>query len=57
MSHRGTKAKKDHDRRRQLRNLGYQDGFAGREARFPDAEYQVSWRRGKEARERHEEEE
>ena len=54
MSHRGTKAKKDHERRRALRNMGYDDGFAGRPAKFVEAEYQVSYRRGREAREKRE---
>lgn len=52
MSRRGTKAKKEHERRRQLRNMGYQDGFAGRPAKFVEREYQVSYRRGREARDR-----
>jgi hypothetical protein len=51
MSRRGTKAKRDHERRRQLRNMGYDDGWAGRPAKFVEAEYQTSYRRGREARE------
>jgi hypothetical protein len=38
--------------RRQMREQGYSDGIAGRKARWVDAEYQRSWRRGKEALER-----
>lgn len=33
---------------RQMRNQGYADGAAGRPARSIDADYQRSWRRGRE---------
>lgn len=33
-----------------MRNLGYQDGYANRPARFSDSDYQQAWRRGQEAR-------
>jgi hypothetical protein len=39
------------EHRRQLREQGFRDGRAGRVARWPDEEYQRSWRKGREARE------
>ena len=50
MIHRGTRARTDADDRRRMRQAGYADGLAGRPAKWSDAEYQVSWRRGRERR-------
>lgn len=44
------KEKKTAGHRRAMRNYGFADGMAGRPARFPDAEYQQSYRRGAEQR-------
>ena len=36
--------------RKAMRSMGYSDGRAGRPAAKLDADYQASWRRGREAR-------
>lgn len=47
MTQRTKQQAKEH--RRQMREQGYTDGHAGREARWADATYQRSWRLGREA--------
>lgn len=50
MSHRGIKAAGAAKVRRRMRGDGYADGLAGRPAKYADAEYQASYRRGRERR-------
>lgn len=33
-----------------MRQLGYNDGYKGNPPKYPDTDYQASWRRGQEAR-------
>lgn len=35
-----------------MRREGYEDGYAGRPARYVDADYQASWRRGRAAKQK-----
>lgn len=51
MSKTRRKPKGDTSLRAAMRTRGYNDGRAGRAAKFVDASYQASWRRGREARE------
>ncbi len=47
---RGTKAKADANHAKRMREQGYRDGYSGKPARWSDAIYQASWRRGREGR-------